>query len=82
MNKIKQLRSLTEKRKKNFLYNVSTQWPVHVTWLEELRVELLSTGPRLSGVLPGAHRRVVRLLRLPPGCGRPEVKRASVYWAG
>ena len=43
-----------------------------VTWLEELRVELPSTGARLPGVLPGADRRVVGLLRLAPGCGRPE----------
>ena len=43
-----------------------------VTWLQELGVELLGAGPRLPGVLPGADRRVVRLLRLPSGCGRPE----------
>ena len=43
-----------------------------VTWLQELGVELLGAGPRLPGVLPGADRRVVRLLRLAPGCGRPE----------
>ena len=64
MNKIKQLRSTTERK-----FEVFT---TEFTWLQELRVELLSTGPCLPGVLPGADRRVVGLLRLAPGCGRPE----------
>ena len=78
MNKIKQLRS-TESQKKKELFSREEFFLIIFpggvflfTWLEELRVELLSTGARLPGVLPGADRRVVGLLRLAPGCGRPE----------
>ena len=67
MNKIKQLRSRAEKEIIIPPSSSSTSY----TWLEELWVELLSTGPRLPGVLPGAHGRVVGLLRLAPSCGRP-----------
>ena len=73
MNKIKQLRSRAEKE---IIINsppavVGSSSSTSYTWLEELWVELLSTGPRLPGVLPGAHGRVVGLLRLAPSCGRP-----------
>ena len=63
MNKIKQLRSTTERK-----FEVFT---TEFTWLQELRVELLSTGPRLPGVLPGADCRVVSLLRFASSCGSP-----------
>ena len=74
MNKIKQLRSTTEEKERPFFPNFTFFFTISpfFTWLEELGVELLGAGPRLPGVLPGADRRVVRLLRLAPGCGRPE----------